>query len=284
MNFNGRRILLTGAAGGIGMELASQLLDENAHVLLTGRDRLALQGVASLLGRNSNRAAVFTADLTKDTDRAALCAFATQWRGGIDMIINNAGVSDFTLLERQSAESMQMALLVNLLAPMDLCRQLLPHLCRTGDAHIVNIGSVFGSIGFAGNAVYCATKFGMRGFSEALRRELAHSNVRVHYFAPRATRTKFNARQVDELNAALGNSSDPPELVARVIVAALRSDRLELVVGWPEQLFARLNAVLPRLVDVALRKKLHTIREFALRARTSTPTIAQEASLARKVV
>ncbi|MDY6949446.1 MAG: SDR family NAD(P)-dependent oxidoreductase [Pseudomonadota bacterium] len=137
---------------------------------------------------------------------------------------------------------------------------------RSAQAHIVNIGSVLGTIGFAGNSVYCATKFGLRGFSEALRRELADTGIKVHYFAPRATRTAFNSDLVDDMNDALGNASDEPADVARSIVRALQADRLEYVIGWPEKFFARLNALLPRLVDMALRPKLPTIRKFAMRS------------------
>lgn len=134
---------------------------------------------------------------------------------------------------------------------------------------------MFGSIGFAANSVYCASKFGLRGFSEALRRELSDSNIHVHYFAPRATRTPFNSEAVNDLNRALGNAADEPAAVARQIVQCLQADKLEFVIGWPEKFFARLNALLPRVVDRALRPKLAIIREFASRSNSvSTPAFA----------
>lgn len=266
MNLRDKRVLVTGAGGGIGKELVKALLDEEAQVLLTGRDHITLQRIAALLDVDRSRSAIFAADLDKPQDRATLCAFATQWRGGVEVLINNAAVSDFTLLKRQSPESIQAALTTNLLAPIELCRQLLPCLSARDEAHIVNIGSVFGHIGYAANSVYSATKFGLRGFSEALRRELADSTIRVHYFAPRATRTGFNSNAVDEMNEALGNSFDDPADVARAIVQALRSDRFECVIGWPEKFFARLNAILPRVVDSALRKQLRTIQLYAQRS------------------
>lgn len=265
MNLEDRRVLITGATGGIGRALAATLLDEGAHVLLSGRDHGALLNVVEdSAGRE--RTAVFAADLTRASDRARLCEFASRWRGGVDILINNAAVSDFALLASQSAESLDLAIATNLVAPIDLCRRLVPCLARHEQAHIVNIGSVFGTIGFAGNSVYCATKFGMRGFSEALRRELADTGVRVHYLAPRATRTSFNSDLVDDLNEALGNAIDDPAQVASSIVRALQADRTECVIGWPEKFFARLNAVLPRVVDAALLPKLATIRNFANRS------------------
>lgn len=263
MKLEGKRVLVTGAAGGIGSELVRALVEAEARVVLSGRDHSVLQRVAASIDRDHGRTAVFAADLSKDRDRTALCSFASQWHGGIDILINNAGVANFDLLQRSSPESIQAALMTNLLAPIDLCRQLVPYFSIREEAHIVNIGSVFGHIGFAANSVYCATKFGLRGFSEALRRELADTNIQVHYFAPRATRTALNTAAVDEMNAVLGNASDDPADVAAAIVQALQNDRHESIFGWPEKFFARLNAVLPRVVDSALRKKLRTVQLYA---------------------
>lgn len=273
MNLQEKRVLITGAGGGIGRGLVTALLDAGAQVLLSGRDHGTLQSVVEHHAERA-RAAVFSADLTNAADRASLCDFASRWRGGIDMLINNAAVNDFSLLMSQSAETLDAAIATNLVAPIDLCRRLLPCLERSEEAHIVNIGSVFGSIGFVGNSVYCATKFGLRGFSEALRRELTRTNIQVHYFAPRATRTTFNSDLVNDLNAALGNASDDPALVASHIVRALQTNKLEYVIGWPEKFFARLNALLPRLVDMALAQKLATIRDFASRSTAARATAA----------
>lgn len=274
MNLQDKRVLVTGAGGGIGRGLVWTLLDAGAQVLLSGRDRGTLLSVIEHHAER-DRASVFAADLTSESDRARLCDFASRWHGGIDVLINNAAVNDFALLKSQSAEGMNAALMTNLIAPIDLCRRLAPALERSDDAHIVNIGSVFGSIGFAGNSIYCATKFGLRGFSEALRRELADTPIRVHYFAPRATSTTFNSDLVNDLNSALGNASDDPTEVARRIVRSLQADELECVIGWPEKFFARLNALLPRLVDKALARQLPTVRDFAGR---STPSARPRAA------
>lgn len=265
MNVRDKRVLVTGASGGIGRALVTELLNEGAQVLLSGRDHAALLRVVEHHSER-DRSAVFAADIGNASDRARLCDFAARWRGGIDILINNAGVNDFGFLSGQSGESLDSAVTTNLIAPIDLCRRLSSRLELSDEAHIVNIGSVFGSIGFAGNSVYCATKFGLRGFSEALRRELADTNICVHYFAPRATRTAFNSDTVNDLNVALGNASDDPTEVARHIVRSLQEGKLETIIGWPEKFFARLNALLPRLVDMALRQKLAIIRDFASRS------------------
>ncbi len=282
MNLKDRCVLITGASGGIGRELVTVLLDEGAQVLLSGRDHAALARVVERHAER-DRATVFAADLASASDRARLCDFAQRWRGGIDILINNAAINDFGFLSTQSAEALDSAVAINLTAPMDLCRRLIPRLEISDDAHIVNIGSVFGSIGFAGNTVYSATKFGLRGFSEALRRELADTSIRVHYFAPRATRTAFNSDLVDEMNEALGNRVDDPAEVARHIVGAVREGEIEGVLGRPEKFFARINAMLPRLVDRAMASKLATIRHFASRT-PPTPAPRRMPALVKSTV
>lgn len=143
----------------------------------------------------------------------------------------------------------------NLTAPMLLTRAVLPHLVRRGYGCIVNIGSVFGAIGFPYNAAYSATKFALRGFSEALRRELADTGVRVLYVAPRATATAMNGPAARALQAETGTAVDAPETVATSIVDALAADRKEVTLGGPERVFTRLNALLPRVVDGPLNRQ-----------------------------
>jgi short-subunit dehydrogenase len=264
MNLSTARVLLTGAGGGIGGALAAELLAKGATVLLVDLNETALQRfIATEPRASAGRAEVYAANLTRAEDRARLAEFARTWRGGINVLVNNAGVSHFRLLEEQPAEEVDLALAVNVQAPIHLCRLLLPHLQRQPEAHILNTGSVFGSIGYAAYSVYSATKFAIRGFSEALRRELADSTVQVHYLAPRATRTGINTAAVESMNAELGVAMDTPAVVARAACAMLEQEIPEAVVGWPEKFFVRLNALLPRLVDGSLRKQLPVIRRHA---------------------
>ena len=154
-------------------------------------------------------------------------------------------------------------MLINAVAPMLLCHALIPLLAQRAHAHIVNVGSTFGSIGFPGFCTYSASKFALRGFSEALRRELADTPIRVHYVAPRATKTALATSRVRAMNKELGVGMDSPQTVAAAIVDALRRERRETFLGVPERLFAKLNGVLPGLVDRSLRKQLAVIRRYA---------------------
>jgi short-subunit dehydrogenase len=258
MQLENARILLTGASGGLGQALARQLAAAGAELLLTSRDADKLAPMpSSLPGRH--RALV--ADLATPDGINALLAEARQF--GLNILINNAGIGCFGLLEEQAWSDIEAVLQTNLNTPIRLTQALLPALQAQPQAAVVNIGSAFGSIPFAGFTAYSAAKAGLRGFSQALGRELAGSSVAVIHVAPRAIDTPLNSPAVNALNTALGNRSDRPEVVAAEIVQAIRRGARERHIGFPEKLFARLNGLLPTLVDQGLAGKLATIKQYA---------------------
>jgi short-subunit dehydrogenase len=259
------RVVLTGGTGGIGLASAQALLEQGSAVMLAGRDRDALEAARRRFAAFEDRVAAQACDITQPADRSALLAAATAWRGGANVLVNNAGIGGLALFGDLTSADIERTLAVNLLAPIQLCHDFLPLLVKQPRARIVNIGSVFGSIGYPGQTVYCASKFGLRGFTESLRREFAGTSVGVHYLAPRATRTALNAGASERLNAELGATTDDPSVVGRALVAMLSGNVPAAVVGWPEKFFARVNAVLPGVVDGALRKQLPTIRRHAKR-------------------
>jgi len=152
--------------------------------------------------------------------------------------------------------------MVNLRSAMLVARHFVPRFRKAGMGGLVFVGSTFGSIGFPGYTAYCASKFGLRGFTEALRRELADTPVQVVYVAPRATATAMNPEPVNELNRALGNAMDAPETVAAQILQAMEKDERRRFLGWPEKLFVVINGILPKMVDKAMLKQLPVIRRF----------------------
>lgn len=184
------------------------------------------------------------------------------------MLINNAGSNHLGLFADQDAQSIERLIACNVLAPMQLTRQMLAHLVGRQRACIVNVGSILGSIATPGQTTYSATKFAIHGFSEGLRRELAADGIKVIYVAPRATDTAMNDEQARDLNERLGISMDPVESVALEIVAAMVRGRSERYIGWPEKLFVRINALFPALVDKALGKQRKILNE------TQVPTDA----------
>ena len=261
MNLREVRALVTGGSGGIGAAIVRDIVAGGGRVLITGRNAGALRRVAQATDPTGERVAVHVADVAQAEQRDALAAAASSWCGGINVLVNNAGIASFGAFAQASAQDLERAFAVNVLAPMHLCRVLLPGLQRQPAADIVNIGSVFGGIGYPGQVAYSASKYALRGFSEALRRELGDSTVRVHYLAPRATRTGFNCAAVDELNTKFAVATDPPERVAVAVRRMIETGQAEAVIGWPEKLFVRINGLLPRLVDRSLARQLPFIKE-----------------------
>lgn len=257
------RAVLTGATGGIGRAMALRLGPLCEALLLVARNVPTLNALAREVETAGGHARAVPADLTTPAGREAVLRAATETRGGIDLLVNNAGAGDFGWLVDQDDADLERIVDVNVLAPMQLTRRLLPLMLAQPAARIVNVGSIFGYLGYPGHAAYSASKFALRGFSEALRRELADGPVQVTYFAPRATRTAMNGAAMCALNAELGIAMDPPEAVAAALVALLEKPVRERPLGMPERLFARLNQIAPGLVDRALRRQLPVIRRHA---------------------
>lgn len=252
-------ILLTGASGGIGAAVAQGLSLKGAKLLLVGRNEQILKPLAQQLEGEHQ---VVVADINTPEGREHIIEQCNRC-GGIDLIINLAGILEFKFFDQQSEKSIEQTLSTNLLAPMLLCNKLIPLLKQKKEAAIVNVGSTFGSIGHPGFTTYCASKFGLRGFTEALGRELADTKIKVFYLAPRATATSLNSNAITALNEALGNKVDSPEWVASELISLLGSNKNQRYLGWPEKLFVRLNALFPRLVHSALVKKIPIIRKFS---------------------
>lgn len=268
----GRGVLLTGASGGIGQCLALRLAEAGATVYAVGRRADALHALAARARPGAIRPVVAdlaTADGIDAVRRAAAAAPIP-----VSLLILGAADSRFGLFEHSSVVDVQAQVATNLVAPMLLVRALLPCLMGLPEAGVVGIGSTFGSLGYPGFAAYSASKFGLRGFLEALAREHADTPLRVQYLSPRATRTALNSVAVDAMNAELGVAVDDADQVAAALLEAIEAGTRRRQLGWPERLFARLNGLVPELVDRALAKQLPTVRRFA---RADAPVVSDTA-------
>jgi len=255
-------ILLTGATGGIGAAVASLLAGAGGRLLLTARDPQRLAVLQNDLSAAGACVEVIAGDLTTAVGRERIVAAATDF-GGVDVLVNSAGTTYFGLFTDQSAASVESLIATNVVAPLLLIRELLPLLSRAREAAIVNVGSALGSIGMPGQAAYAASKFALRGFSEALRRELIGTNVQVLYVAPRTTDTAMNDPFAREVSERMGNCSDSAQFVAMQLVDALAFGRRERFIGWPERLAIKLNALLPFVLDRVLARQTRLIRDAA---------------------
>lgn len=263
MNLTDKRIILTGAAGGIGYLVAKRLAAKGARLLLVERNAERVAEICAEINQLDDIALAVVLDLSAEGAPQQVVDVALKEMGGIDMVINNAGIMDFMLFDQLDPIRIEQTINVNITAPLLLTRAVLPHLLAQNSGRIVNIGSTFGSIGFAHFATYCASKFAIRGFSEALRRELVDTPVGVTYISPRATKTSLNNERTTKMLLETQTNMDTPEAVADEIVFAIENDRKEYFIGQPESFFARLNGIFPRLVDNGLLKNTRIARKYA---------------------
>ncbi len=243
------RVLLTGASGGIGQAMARTLLRSGAAVMGVGRSATPTlpEGTAWV-----------QADLAREDGIAAVARAALQWQPNV--VVHAAGVPGFGVLAGMPLSRMDEVLDLNLLAPMRLTQALLPQLLGQRHAQLVFVGSALGRIGLPGFSVYGASKAGLHGFAEALRRELADTSVRVQILGPRSTRTAFNDAEVEAYNRATGTAMDSPEVVAAALLALIESEAAERFIGFPERLAVRLNGVLGALFDSAFRQHRRSLQ------------------------
>lgn len=264
MQVAGKTILLTGASGGIGSQIARRLARAGARLILVGRQEAALQSLSAELETTPLGHMTLNADIASAEGREQVCQFCKNLLHGLDILINAAGVSSFDLLTDESPEKVEAIFQINVIAPILLTQALLPGLVSKQEAAIVNIGSVFGFIGYPGFSLYGSSKFALRGFSEALQRELASSQVRLLHLAPRATDTGINDQRVQGLNHVLKNAVDKPEQVAEQLYQCLLNERWgHRVMGWPERFYVVLNAVMPATVSRTIAGTLHKVVQFS---------------------
>lgn len=235
-------VVITGAGSGIGRALAVEAAHRGHRLVLAGRRLSALEETARLAGQPD--ATCVAADVTTPDGRARIIAAAGE---RLDILINNAGTLSVGRMSDMTDSDLERMVATNLTAPMALTRDLLPALEAAG-GRVVNIGSVFGDLAFPFFAGYSATKFGLRGFSDAIRRELSGTGVSVTYIAPRAARTEAET-EFGALVEPLAMTLDSAETVARQAWQAIENGRRESYPKGKERFFVKIQRLLPGLVD-----------------------------------
>jgi len=220
--------VLTGSTGGLGQAMARSLAPVCDHLVLTGRRADVLYKLCDQL--EPDRVSAVVGDITTEATQLAL-AHQAQAHGGCDLVIHNAGVNSFQHFESQASHTIAQLVQTNLVAPMLLTRQLWSVRKPQAPVQMVFVGSAFGQLGFPGFTAYSASKFGLRGFAEALRREWADPLMRVRYFSPRATDTDINTPEVRRMCQALGAPMDSPKRVAQLFMQFLATDDAMQQVG-----------------------------------------------------
>jgi NAD(P)-dependent dehydrogenase (short-subunit alcohol dehydrogenase family) len=188
--------VVTGGSRGIGFAVASALASAGARVAITGRNRQQLQDAARRIEQSATGSTVHTvaADVGSPEDAARAIDTAASAFGGLDVLVNNAGVGRFVDVADMSAEQWQETIATNLSGVFYCCRAAIPHLKQRRGGWIINISSLAGSNPFTGGAAYCASKAGLNAFSEALMLEVRYDNIRVSCIAPGSVATGFSGR------------------------------------------------------------------------------------------
>jgi short-subunit dehydrogenase len=245
-------VLITGAGSGIGRALAVEAAKRGMAVALVGRRQETLEATAALLG-GPVPVLVLAADVTAPGERRRLAASVEQAWGGLNALVNNAGVVEGGPVGATDDAALDRVFATNVVAPIALTREFLPLLKNRKPSRVVNVGSVFGDIPYPGFAAYSASKFALRGFSIALRREWTMLGIGVTYAAPRATRTAA-AAAFGRLIEVAKMTLDEPDRVARQIWDAVERGDHSVYPRGPERVFVLAQRLFPRLVDRALAK------------------------------
>ena len=226
MRPDGARVLVTGASSGIGAATARALAAAGATVGLIGRRTERLAEVLADCRRRRPDSRMWVADLADLDTAARLADDAWEALGPLDALVNNAAVPKVRPATRLTPEDVEHAMRVNFLAPVRLTLAVLPRMLERGTGVIVNVGSVGGRLGIAHEAAYCASKFALCGWSEALAIDLHGTGVAVRLVQPGPVDTDIWNRPGEE-RAVYDGPREPPEPVARAIVAALEGGPFE---------------------------------------------------------
>jgi short-subunit dehydrogenase len=255
-----KRVIITGAAGGIGRALARAFAARGASLALVDVNEEALATLVATLDFAERTVSVHVADVGDPASLARARTEILAQHGHVDLLVNNAGLTVFADLEATEGAEIERVLDVNLRGVIYGCKTLLPDLRARPEAHIVNISSIAALAGMPWQTIYCASKYAVRGFSAALRAELANTNIGVTCVLPGATRTNIvgaaatrNPTLRDALSKRLLAHGYPPDVLARKVVRAVRRNRAELCVGPDGWLLAAAVRVSPLLVRGSMR-------------------------------
>lgn len=236
----GKVVAITGAGGGIGAATALAFAQRGCQVALLDVSAEGLESVRAQIGESQPelRVSAHRVDV-RDVDALASAAREIdRAHGGIDVMINNAGVTTFGPFVDLSDAEIARVFDINLHGVVNGCRVFLPRLQTRPSAHLVNVASEAGLAGMPCQSIYCATKFAVRGLTAALRAELASQGVGVTCVLPGATRTNIlgaapstDPATVAQLHGLLSQRAPQPAGVARKIVRAVRRNKAELFVG-----------------------------------------------------
>jgi short-subunit dehydrogenase len=256
VELEGRSVLLTGASGGIGRATALRLARSGARLTLMARGKDALQALAAEVEAAGGEALAVSADVRVASEGSRAVAEAVARYGGLDALVNNAGVGYLRPIDEATDAEIEEMIEVNLLGVIRMTRAALPSLLTRAGSAIVNVASYAGKVGAPSYSYYGATKFAVAGLTESWRRELPARGIRVTLLLPAAVETPFldRAGRGRALGSGPAGTLLDPDDVARGIERALRHHPPEIYLPGRNHALALLNTMLPALSDRIVTK------------------------------
>ncbi len=249
-----RTVVITGAASGIGYACCLAFADAGCHIAAVDRNADGLSETADAIAEQTPgcRVNTYVVDVTDADAVDELAEDVADDFGDIHVVINNAGINVTGSFEEHSLEDFRRVFDVNLWGVIHGCRSFLPYLKRAGRGHIVNLSSLFGIVGVAGQSAYSASKFAVRGLSESLHEELADTDVSVTVVHPGCIKTSIiddatihDADSVDRIHDYFSKHGCEPDVVARRIVDAVEDNTHRLLVTAESRAFDWLRRITP---------------------------------------
>jgi hypothetical protein len=266
-NFNQKVAAITGAGSGIGQQLAILLAQQGAHLALSDVNEQGLVETRSLIAQYPVNATFTQLDVSNQEAVRAWAADSFTHHGKINLIFNNAGVALASTVEGMNYEEMEWIFNINFWGVVYGTKEFLPYLKQSGEGHVINISSLFGLTAQPTQSAYNATKFAVRGFTEALRQELDIQNngVSATCVHPGGIRTNIanNARMSDSIRALGMNPArasrsfnkvlkTPPSDAAKIILDAVRKNKARILIGTDAKILDIVQRVTPTHYSQAL--------------------------------
>lgn len=233
MDFKGKVVWITGASSGIGASLAREWASRGAHLILSGRDEERLSEVAGDCGETL----ILPFDVRDDAALAHATAKAIAWKGGVDFAVANAGVSQRSRALKTDMQVYREIIDIDLTAQIAFAQSLIGHMAERGSGGLAFISSIAGKVGVPMRTAYCAAKFGLAGYGDALRGELSQSGVSVHVIYPGSIATNVSRNALTATGEKRGRSDKvidqgiKPDDAARTMVDAIAEGQREIIVA-----------------------------------------------------